>query len=768
MDPTNKYTCSHVLYHLYHSGRSQEAYRYLFSLSWMLDRVRANAVTLVRDVDAIYKALCEEKAAQDVQSVEQLLSVLQLSLPAISREPESLVPQLIGRLSHIDARNKQLQSLRNQAMVWRKKDWWMPVSDTFEGWSGLQVDCFTQCDPIQDIHWSQDERLMAIAINNDIWVWDTVARNSKMLCGHTNQVQQVLWVQNLLHSISQDRQYKTWDVEQGVCISTIRLREPLRSFAVGEGCTWMSDFDNQVFIHKDGVFNQVQSCMDGTVHKMVWSHKKDRICTLSGDNTLRVWNKEGKSQFITDSPEFLTCVAWNDDDTMLCVGCERAVCLVETEEGNYRDELCEESCTAVAWCGNCIAVGLTDGRIYVRNVAEGAWIFALHKHEAPIHTLQFSKSCRLASASADGSVRIWKFLGAESVPLQPKLSKLITCVAWSPNHFYTGSSEGMICKWNLADGTCVFLKSFTEQNENPHTRQVTCLEYSVERKRLYSGGSDGYVLVWEQEKVIQCFKQVYGGVVALALSPNQTILCSTCTSGQLFLWDTNVDKEQHPEKEFGNVTPLAKVDIKDGLITTVKWLDDDCFFGGTFNKSVYCWNVKEAKQEDYKPQAMARLHMRAIRALARHGDLFATGDRFGMIYVWRHQQSTPIAHWRAHPKMIDALVWLDASTLCSSSKDGLLRIWKVETKTCNHEKRAFLQKPWAMYDDIVYNAFDCSQTGVSIDNLSQLLWTADAPASALGLGDDVQYWQSPFDKKVCVARASDGRTIHVLHKVDKE
>jgi WD40 repeat protein len=157
--------------------------------------------------------------------------------------------------------------------------------------------------------------------------------------------------------------------------------------------------------------------------------------------------------------------------------------------------LCTREVKGLAHGDARLAVGGKDSCVTVLSLAASAAVLLLKGHTQPILDLASvaSRPSLLASASLDGTVRLWELeIGECSQVLQVAGC---SCVALHADGrtLYCGCSNGRLLEWAVgaAEGT-----PFPSSAEHPgHSHRVDALR-ALPGSRLVSKGSDGRIIVW--------------------------------------------------------------------------------------------------------------------------------------------------------------------------------------------------------------------------------------------------------------------------------
>lgn len=177
-----------------------------------------------------------------------------------------------------------------------------------------------------------------------------------------------------------------------------------------------------------------------------------------------------------------------------------------------------------------VSVGM-DATIRVWRVPgfEAAGVF--QGHQKSVNSVSFAHDgARLATCSSDGSTAIWSFpagrllhrVEGHRLPRWSRDGRLITTV----------STEGRITHWDAAN--------YEQLSQLPALdRRVICYEYAPQDGQLLVGGTGTIHRVRLHDGARLGTLTGHGvAVMALALSPDRSLLASTGAEGTLRFWDT--------------------------------------------------------------------------------------------------------------------------------------------------------------------------------------------------------------------------------------
>ena len=439
---------------------------------------------------------------------------------------------------------------------------------------GTLIDTLTgHASIVTTVAWnSDDERLASADYDGKIFIWNAVAGGQpiSVLESDTDPINSVAWlgVGNRVASASDDGKIRIWDVadtEEGQLRHTFEghsdevwslswsnaVGHLASADKAGEIRVWNCEADNyeleRVLVGHEGVINAVR-----------WGSTFTRLASVSEDKTLRIWNLnrlgdyvdtalEGQLEKLEWPVQSLSLIGerirftcgdtdgkirlWNADNQLadshltlegyatevaLAVANNRWSSLASTglDEGDYGIRIWDgangqllttleghtDSIAALAWnrSGEGLASASRDGTVRIWDPEQRASPRHVLIHDQVKEIAWNGTGTNLASLGGDGKIRIWDAKrGGEALRvLDAPVSVASLSLAWNPtdHRLATVIDEGKIYIWDAFEGN-VPLHILSLRGEN----RIGPLLWNEQGSLLASGGRSGLVRVWDTD-----------------------------------------------------------------------------------------------------------------------------------------------------------------------------------------------------------------------------------------------------------------------------
>ncbi|XP_030078246.1 notchless protein homolog 1 isoform X1 [Microcaecilia unicolor] len=352
----------------------------------------------------------------------------------------------------------------------------------------------------------------------------------------------------------------------------------------------------------------------------------------SGDTTVRFWDLSTETPHFTarGHKHWVLSIAWSPDGKKLASGCKNSQIFL--------------------WDPH---TGKQIGRVMT---GHSKWITWLCWE--PLH---LNPECRhLASASKDGSIRIWDTVLGQCQKILTGHTQSVTGVKWGGDGLIFSSSQDRTIKvWRAQDGVlCRTLQG--------HAHWVNTMALSTDYVLRTGAFEPAEASVNAQdmcgslkdlkEKALQRYNHVRGQ------GPER--LVSGSDDFTLFLWIPAEDKK-----------PLERMTGHQALINEVLFSPDARIIASaSFDKSIKLWDGKTGKY-----LASLRGHVSAVYQISWSADsrMLVSGSSDSTLKVWDVKSRKLAIDLPGHADEVFAVDWSpDGQRVASGGKDKCLRIWR--------------------------------------------------------------------------------------------
>ena len=323
---------------------------------------------------------------------------------------------------------------------------------------------------------------------------------------------------------------------------------------------------------------------------------------------------------------------------------------------------------AIAWspCGRYILSGGKDGAVAVwatSDLAAPQRTIRAHKKFInalawePLHRGDAAGACgRFASASKDGTVRLWERATGRPVLTLSGHADSVSSVRWGGDGLlFTGSHDRTVKVWAAADGKLV-------RTLDGHGHWVNCLALSTDAA-LRTGAHDhrGAAPADAAAAAAAAAKRY----AELRDRGGGELLASGSDDFTLFLWAPAASKKA-----------VARLTGHVQLVNCVAFSPDaQLLASGSFDGAVRLWAARTGKFV-----ATLRGHVGAVYQVSWSGDarLIASGSKDSTLKVWDARTRKLREDLPGHADEVYAVDWSpDGRHVASAGKDRNLKMWRA-------------------------------------------------------------------------------------------
>ncbi|KAK4234131.1 WD40-repeat-containing domain protein [Achaetomium macrosporum] len=359
-----------------------------------------------------------------------------------------------------------------------------------------------------------------------------------------------------------------------------------------------------------------------------------------------------RNQFENEEPRWIIRKPTMADNWGVCI---------QTLEGHSNDVY------SVAWSHNStrLASASADNTVKIWDPATGQCVSTLEGHRNWVRSVAWSHDAtRLASASDDYTVKIWDPATGQCVSMIEGHSH-IKSVSWSRYATMPGSGlEDRIVKiWDPATGQCVLTLE-------GHSYPINSA-WSHDATRLASASNDRTVKIWDPATG-QCVLTLEGhheNVNSVAWSHDATRLASASNDGTVKIWDPATGQcvstlEGHSNDVYSvawshNSTRLASAS-EDNTVKIWNPATDQCV-STLKDHTSYVWSV----------------------AWSHDSTRLASASKDNTVKIWDPATGPCESTLNVHSSYVWSMAWShDATRLASASRDNTVKIWDPATGQC--------------------------------------------------------------------------------------
>jgi WD40 repeat protein len=325
------------------------------------------------------------------------------------------------------------------------------------------------------------------------------------------------------------------------------------------------------------------------------------------------------------------------------------------------------NCVAFSPNGRRLASASDDGTIKLWDISSAQCLYTLQGGGGLVLSVAFSSDgTLLACANRSGTIKLWDIASAQIFRTLQGHEGSVESVAFSPDgtRLASASQDMTIVLWDVASERCL-------QTLRGHEDSVRSVAFSPDGTRIASAGRDRMIKLWDVSSA-QCLNTLRGhrsGVSSVAFSPDGRRLGSASTDRTIKLWDIGSAQCLHTLEDHGY------------FVTSVMFSPDGSkLVSSSDDKTLKLWDVASALCLD-----TFEGHDGSVQtaAFSPDGTQLASASLDGSVRLWDVESMQCLHILQGHHAWVESVALSpDGMLLASSNRDHTVKLWSIASSQC--------------------------------------------------------------------------------------
>jgi WD40 repeat protein len=526
-------------------------------------------------------------------------------------------------------------------------------------------------EPVASVAFSPDGKLLVTAsFDHTLKLWETASgKEVKTLAGQQGHQKQVLCAAfspdgHSLASGGSDNSLKIWDVPSTAPLKVLTNEQDVGAVALSPDGTKVATAgkDGVIKVYKTSDYQPLFTLKGhaGGVRGLAFSANNQFLASNGDDGTVRFWNAQNGQPVVALGGHRgpANAVAWHpNNQNAYSVGEDGFLQFWQFPNPQQLPRSTPPhggTVTALALSpdNNQVYSGSVDKSVRVSNFANGQPIRTLTGATSTITAVD-ANNATVVGGAEDGRLLVW---AGDGKPLGQYRAhpRSVTAVSVQPQNSQalSGGDDGVIKLWSLPPRPA---KSF------PHPDPVAAAALSQDGNKLYTGAA-GTVRAWNVAQA-QVERQFTGNSVvsSVAVSPSGQVLVSGGADGTVRFWD------QQKGMEF------LTLGAHNARVTSLALLGEGRLLSASEDGTVKLWQLPPAP-----PRPFAHPDQVTVVAVSPDGDRLLTGCTDKQVRLWNLKSGQKDRDLTGPELTITAVAFSsDGKTVAAGSADRTLTVWEA-------------------------------------------------------------------------------------------
>jgi len=548
---------------------------------------------------------------------------------------------------------------------------------------------------------------------------------------------------SLLLSGSQDNTVWLWDFALGTPIKSFRGHDGwVRGVALSNDGRTLLTASHDATVREWSIagYEELRSLQgrrleghDDAVLAASFSPDQKLIVTASRDRTARTWDaRTGLAQHtFEEGHSFLasTAVFFDQGRKLLTAAVDNTARVWDVATGTQLarlDKTGRAAAAAVSHHEQWLVTGGNKNEAQLFEIATGKLVKSFPNHKAEVSAVAFSPDDKfLLTGDGKGNGVLWDIATGAAVQTLKGHTGRLTEVAFfdGGKMILTASSDKTVGQWDAATGKEL------DQSILKHPDAVLTMALSPDETVLVTSCGDRLIRVWDLKTntvthTIGPFPEL---VHSLSLSSDGTrLLTAQAEDRTVRLWDLSDGRELQTPSADGALGPLVDLKRTGGLLWAAVFApgEEVLTVGGS---DARLWDIKNSRERmSFSPHgAVASAHF------SPDGRWIVTGSWDNSAKIWDVQSGQAVVKLDGgHTAFINTAVFSpDGRYVLTASDDGTAKLWSVVPAKDGEPAMAMVVKTFAGHDDRVrFAAFtrDGLQIVTTSNDKTARLWNVES------------------------------------------